>query len=70
MGKISEAKAIFERTLTLGGTKTPDALMMLGNSYKKENNIEKANHYWNQLVNNFPNNRLAKIAEKKVKENM
>jgi TolA-binding protein len=70
MGRISEAKAIFERTLTLGGTKAPDALMMLGNSYKKENNIEKANHYWNQLVNNFPNNRLAKIAEKKIKENM
>jgi len=70
MGKISEAKAIFERTLTLGGTKTPDALMMLGNSYKKENNIEKANHYWNQLIKNFPNNRLAKIAKNKIIENM
>ena len=66
MGKISEAKDIFENILKQNGVKTPDALMMLGNSYQKLNDINTAIYYWNKLVTDYPNNELAKIAQNKI----
>ena len=66
LGKISEAKVIFENTIKQKGTKTPDALMMLGNSYLKENDINNAIYYWNQLITNYPNHKLAIIAQNKI----
>ncbi|MCK4339421.1 MAG: tetratricopeptide repeat protein, partial [Candidatus Cloacimonetes bacterium] len=66
LGKISEAKVIFENTIKQKGTKTPDALMMLGNSYFKENDINNAIYYWNQLVTNYPDHKLAIIAKNKI----
>ena len=62
-----EARKIFEKVLLQKGNKKPDALMMLGNSYKMENNPEKAVHSWNQLINEFPENELVEIAEYKIK---
>jgi len=62
-----EARKIFEKILLQKGNKKPDALMMLGNSYKMENNVEQAVHSWNLLINEFPENELAEIAEYKIK---
>ena len=67
IGRIDEAKKIFENTIRLNGNKTPDALMMMGNCYKKENDLNRAIDYWNQLINTFPDNRLSKIARYKIK---
>ncbi|MEA3476307.1 MAG: tetratricopeptide repeat protein [Candidatus Cloacimonadota bacterium] len=66
MGKISEAKDIFENILKQNGAKTPDALIMLGNSCQKLNDINTAIYYWNKLVTDYPNNKLAKIAQNKI----
>ncbi len=67
MGRIAEAKTIFENTIRLKGTKTPDALMMLGNCYKNENDLNRAIDYWNQLINTFPDDKLSKVARYKIK---
>ena len=67
MGRVDEAKKIFENTIRLNGVKTPDALMMLGNCYNKENDINSAIYYWKQLIINFPDNKLSKIAQYKIK---
>ncbi len=66
MGKLSEAIEIFKSTLKYEGAKTPDALIMLGNSYHKEKDLDKAISYWAQLVRRFPHNYLSKIAQKKI----
>jgi len=67
LGETSQAKAIFEKTIKAGGSKTPSALLMLGNSYKKEENIKKAKTCWNQLLKQYPTNPMAEIAAKKIK---
>ena len=66
MGKLSEAIEIFKSTLKYEGAKTPDALIMLGNSYHKEKDLDKAISYWAQLVRRFPHNYLSQIAQKKI----
>ncbi|MCK4338485.1 MAG: hypothetical protein KAW87_00640, partial [Candidatus Cloacimonetes bacterium] len=60
-------KKIFENTIRLKGIKTPDALIMMGNCYKKENDPNSAIYYWNKLINTFPENKLSKIAQYKIK---
>jgi len=66
MGKISDAKDIFENILKQSGIKTPDALIMLGNSCQRLSDINSAIYYWNKLVTDYPNNKLAKIAQNKI----
>jgi TolA-binding protein len=68
MGEIEKAKNIFEEILRQGGNKTPDALMMLGRCYNAMNDPARAINYWGMLITRFPEHRLAKIAEMKVKQ--
>jgi TolA-binding protein len=65
-GRIDEAIAQFELILQNGGSKTPDALMMLGNCYTRKNLNNMAVLYWTQLIQNFPENDLAYIAKSKI----
>jgi TolA-binding protein len=65
-GKIPEAKAIFENILQQEGNKIPDALLMTGNCYEKENNIERALFYWNKLLSSYPEHNLASFAQYKI----
>jgi len=64
---IDQAILVFEKVLQQKGLKTPDALMMLGNAYAKNNNIEQAKFYWNRVINEYPNNNLTPIAKNKLK---
>jgi TolA-binding protein len=65
-GQISEAKQIFHDIVAIKGTKTPDAYMMLGNCYNKENDFEQAKFFWNKLVMEYPANELAPLAAYKI----
>ena len=40
---------------------------MLGNSYHKEKELDKAISFWAQLVRRFPHNHLSQIARKKIR---
>ncbi len=66
--EYGQAREIFQEIIRQKGIKKPDALMMMGNSYKKENNTEQAVHFWNKLINEFPENELTEIAENKIKD--
>ena len=68
MDDIDQAILIFDQVVTQNGIKTPDALMMLGNAYAKNNNIEHAKIYWNRLINEYPNNSLTPIAKGKINQ--
>ena len=65
---IDQAILVFEKVLQQKGLKTPDALMMLGNAYEKNNNIEQARIYWNRIIKEYPKNRLATIARAKISQ--
>ena len=67
MDNIDQAILIFTKLLKQKGLKTPDALMMLGNAYAKSQNISQAKIYWNRIIAEYPNNRLAPIAKNKIK---
>lgn len=64
----NQAIQIFEKIIAQGGFKTPDALMMLGNTLLQQGEIEKAIVYWNRIITQYPNNRLTPIARSKVKQ--
>ena len=66
MDDIDQAILVFDKVVTQNGIKTPDALMMLGNAYVKNNNVEQAKFYWNRIIQEYPNNRLASIANEKM----
>lgn len=66
-GEISEAEVMLKNTLTQEGSKTPDALMMLGRCCNAEGDTTKAIYYWNQLIDRFPDNGLSKRAKGKIK---
>ena len=68
MNRIDEAQEVFEKTYKMHGSKTPDALIMLGNCSEKENDLGKAKSYWNKLMDEFPGTNLAKAAEYKIKK--
>jgi len=68
MEDIDHAILVFDKVVTQNGIKTPDALMMLGNAYAKNNNIEEAKFYWKRVLNEYPNNRLAPIATAKINQ--
>jgi len=64
--QITDAKSIFKEIIEQKGNKIPDAYMMLGNCYDKENNYEQAKFYWNKLISEYSNNDLAVLAAFKI----
>ena len=64
--RFSEAKEILEKVYKLNGSKSPDALIMLGNCSEKENDLKSATEYWNILITKYPNNDLSKAARYKI----
>ncbi|MDP8226953.1 MAG: tetratricopeptide repeat protein, partial [Candidatus Celaenobacter polaris] len=69
MDDINQAILIFKKLIEQKGLKTPDALMMLGNAYAKNQNISQAKIYWNRVIAEYPNDRLAPIAKNKIEYN-
>lgn len=67
MDDIDQAILIFKKFIEQKGLKTPDALMMLGNAYAKNQNIFQAKIYWNRIITEYPDDRLAPIAKNKIK---
>jgi len=63
---VNQAIQIFEEIVAQGGIKAPDALMMLGNTLIKKGDIEQALVYWNNILTNYPDHRLASIARAKI----
>ncbi len=64
--RFSESKEILEQVYKLNGSKSPDALIMLGNCSEKENDLKSATEYWNTLITKYPNNDLSKAARYKI----
>ncbi|MBN2460337.1 MAG: tetratricopeptide repeat protein [Candidatus Cloacimonetes bacterium] len=62
LGNMATAIGIFKEIIDLKGSKTPDALMMLGNSYAGISDQANAEYYWDKLINSYPENSLAKLA--------
>ena len=55
-----------EQVYKLNGSKSPDALIMLGNCSEKERELETAIQYWSTLIEKYPNNDLSKAARYKI----
>ena len=68
LNRTEEAKQVFENIYKMHGNKSPDALIMLGNCSEKEREYQKAISYWNKLIDEFPNNSLAKAARYKIQK--
>jgi len=64
--QFAEARKILEVVYNLNGSKSPDALIMLGNCSEKENDNKTAIQYWETLIAKYPNNNLAKAARYKI----
>ncbi|MEA2095928.1 MAG: tetratricopeptide repeat protein [Candidatus Cloacimonadota bacterium] len=66
MNQYSEARETLEMVYKLNGSKSPDALIMLGNCSEKENDLKSAIQYWNTLIEKYPDNDLSKAAQYKI----
>ncbi|MBN1326594.1 MAG: tetratricopeptide repeat protein [Candidatus Cloacimonetes bacterium] len=66
LDRVEEAVNTFKQIIEVDGSKTPDALMMLGNAYEELDNIDSAIYYWDQLIRRFPQNNLTKLARYKT----
>jgi len=66
MGNYQEARDILEQVYKVNGSKSPDALIVLGNCSEEENDLDTAIQYWNTLIEKYPNNDLSKIARYKI----
>ncbi len=66
MNRYKEARETLEVVYKLNGSKSPDALIMLGNCSEKENDLKSAIQYWNTLIEKYPDNDLSKAAHYKI----
>ena len=66
MERYPEARDILEQVYELNGSKSPDALIVLGNCSMQENDLDTAVEYWNTLIEKYPNNDLSTIARYKI----
>ncbi len=66
MNRYTEAREVLETVHKLNGSKSPDALIMLGNCSERENNLKLAIQYWNTLIEKYPDNDLSKAAQYKI----
>jgi len=66
MNRYSEARETLEQIYNLNGSKSPDALIMLGNCSEKEDDLDTAIQYWSTLIEKYPNNDLSKVARYKI----
>jgi len=66
MGYYSEARDTLQKVYELGGSKSPDALIMMGNCSENENDPDTAVQYWSTMIEKFPNYKLSKIAQHKI----
>ncbi len=60
MNRFPEARETLTMVYNLNGSKSPDALIMLGNCSEKENDLKSAIQYWNTLIEKYPDNDLSK----------
>ncbi|HPC35631.1 MAG TPA: tetratricopeptide repeat protein [Candidatus Marinimicrobia bacterium] len=67
MGETTQAKDVFEEIANQDGAKTPDALLMLGRCYNALGDKAKAIDSWGMLITKYPQHKLAKMAEEKIK---
>jgi len=65
---FTKAAELFEKVLQLGGRKQADALMMLGNTWQKLGNNQKAVDYWNRLTVDYSKSQYVELAKRKISE--
>lgn len=65
-GNIDKAVTIFSNILSKNGSKNPDCLIMLGNSYNKLGNLDKAMSFWQRVLDEYPEHELAELAKFKL----
>jgi len=66
MKRYPEARETLEQIYKLNGSKSPDALIVLGNCSEEENDLDTAVQYWSTLIEKYPNNSLSKAARYKI----
>ena len=59
MKRYPEARETLEQIYKLNGSKSPDALIVLGNCSEEENDLDTAVQYWSTLIEKYPNNNLS-----------
>ncbi len=68
IGEYDSAEAIFNDILKIKGNKYGDALIMLGNTYRKRKDIARAKDYYYRIVNENLERNVVKIAKRKLYE--
>ena len=66
--KYREAQKIFDQVYAKGKYKSPDALIMLGNTWEKLENYELAKENWIRVIDEFPSDELAVSARYKIEK--
>ena len=66
MERYPEARETLEQVYKIKGSKSPDALIVLGNCSEEEEDLDTAIQYWSTLIETYPNNDLSKIARYKI----
>ena len=66
--KYKEAQIIFDQVYAQGKHKSPDALIMLGNTWEKLENYELAKDNWIRVIDEFPSDKMAVSARYKIEK--
>ncbi|OPX29905.1 MAG: hypothetical protein B1H06_00740 [Candidatus Cloacimonas sp. 4484_143] len=68
LNKYQDAIRIFTQVYNKGKYKSPDALIMLGNTWEKLENYELAKENWIRVIDEFPSDELAVSARYKIEK--
>ena len=68
IGEYESAENIFNDILKINGNKYGDALIMLGNTYRKRKDFARAKDYYYRIVNENLEKNVVKIAKRKLYE--
>jgi TolA-binding protein len=68
LNEYQNAQRVFTQVYDKGKHKSPDALLMLGNTWEKLENFEMAKENWIRVIDEFPSDELAVSARYKIEK--
>lgn len=66
MKDYDQAAEIFKNIINMGGSKKPDALLMLGKTLSNIEDYEQASYYLSKLIDEFPNSNYVSEAKNRL----
>ncbi len=66
MQDYEQATEIFKDIVAMGGSKKPDALLMLGKTFSHIEDHDQAKHYFSKLIEEFPNSNYVSEAKTRL----